>query len=148
MRANCKQRFDNLHWYILGTGPKKKELEDSIQENKMAEHFHYRDLRRTRSLYESSRFICTAKSFGRVFAFYLEARVLACPTVATFAAAGEQMTDGVTATLCQADVESLAAAIIKHLKNPEVSKQYRKELSTFSFDKVNADIINRIEALL
>ena len=141
--------FDNLHWYILGTGPKKKELEDSIQENKMAEHFHLLGSKKNPFPYMKAAdlYVQPSRSEGYSLSI-LEARVLACPTVATFAAAGEQMTDGVTATLCQADVESLAAAIIKHLKNPEISKQYRKELSTFSFDKVNVDIINRIEALL
>ena len=141
--------FDNLHWYILGTGPKKTELENSIRENKMDEHFHLLGSKKNPFPYMKAAdlYVQPSRSEGYSLSI-LEARVLACPTVATFAAAEEQMTDGVTATLCQADVEALTAAIIKHLENPEVSKQYRKELSNFRFDEVNADIINRIEALL
>ena len=78
----------------------------------------------------------------------LEARVLACPVVATYAAAEEQLTDGLTGTLCDTTVDALVSAILKHLQNPELAMQYQQALSAYSFDNANREILDRIEALL
>ena len=45
----------------------------------------------------------------------LEARVLACPIVATYPAAGEQLEDGITGTLCAVNPGDITEAILKHL---------------------------------
>ena len=73
---------------------------------------------------------------------------MACPTVATYGAAGEQLEDGINGTLCEADAESLAEAIARHLQNPALSEQYRRALKQFSFERANRDILKQIEALL
>lgn len=141
--------FENLHWYILGVGPKKKELECLIQQYGMVNHFHLIGAKKNPFPYMKAADLYVQPSRTEGYSLsILEARVLACPTVATFSAAGEQMIDGETATLCKANAESLATAICKHLKNPELSVKYKTELSKYRFDKANEDIINRVEALL
>ena len=141
--------FEDLHWYILGMGPKKKELESMIREYGMENHFHLIGAKKNPFPYMKAADLYVQPSRTEGYSLsILEARVLACPTVATFSAAGEQMIDGETATLCEANAESIAAAICKHLKNPELSAKYKMELSKFRFDKVNEDIINKVEELL
>ena len=141
--------FEDLHWYILGVGPKKKELEGLIREYGMVKHFHLIGAKKNPFPYMKAADLYVQPSRTEGYSLsILEARVLACPTVATFSAAGEQMIDGETATLCEANAESIAAAVCKHLKNPELSAKYKMELSKYRFDKTNEDIINRVEALL
>ncbi len=141
--------FENLHWYILGVGPLKTELERLAKEYGVQEHFHLIGSRNNPFPYmtEADLYVQPSRSEGYSLSI-LEARVLACPTVATYGAAGEQLEDGINGTLCDADVGSLTEAIMRHLQNPALSEQYRQALKQFNFDKTNRDILNKIEALL
>lgn len=138
--------YHNLHWYILGTGARKQELEQQICDLGMGNHFHLIGAKGNPFPYMKAADLYVQPSRTEGYSLsVLEARVLACPTVATYAAAGEQMEDGVTGTLCDATVDAIAAGILKHLRNPELSEKYRKTLETFDFEQFNREILSKIE---
>lgn len=141
--------YSDLHWYILGVGPLKARLEELAKEYGIQEHFHLIGSRNNPFPYmtEADLYVQPSRTEGYSLSI-LEARVLACPTVATYGAAGEQLEDGINGTLCDADAESLTKAIIRHLQDPALSERYRQALKQFSFEKANRDILNQIQALL
>lgn len=141
--------YTNLHWYILGVGPLKAQLEKKAGEYGVQDHFHLIGSRNNPFPYmmEADLYVQPSRTEGYSLSI-LEARVLACPTVATYGAAGEQLNDGVNGTLCEADAQSLTNAITRHLENPTLSEQYRRALKQFSFERANRDILDQIEALL
>lgn len=144
-----KAGYYNLHWYILGVGAKKKDLEQLIHQYKMEDYFHLIGSKKNPFPYMKAAdlYVQPSRSEGYSLSI-LEARVLACPTVATYAAAGEQLEDGVTGTLCDANSDAICAGIMKHLQNPELSVKYRAALTAFSFERLNEDILYKIEKLL
>lgn len=141
--------FENLHWYILGVGPLKTELERLAKEYGVQEHFHLIGSRNNPFPYmtEADLYVQPSRSEGYSLSI-LEARVLACPTVATYGAAGEQLEDGINGTLCELTADAISEAIMDHLRHPEKSESYRMALSAFSFERVNLDILSKIELLL
>lgn len=144
-----KKGFEDVYWYVLGVGPEKNKLEEIIKKYELEEHFQLIGAKSNPFPYMKAADLYIQPSRAEGYSLsILEARVLACPIVATFAAAGEQVTDGVTGTLCDTSAGAISAAIIKHLLHPDISEQYRKTLSSYSFEKVNESIINKIESLL
>lgn len=141
--------YSNLHWYILGMGPDKTYLEQLAKQYGVSEHFHLIGAKANPFPYMQAAdlYVQPSRSEGYSLSI-LEARVLACPVVATYAAAEEQLTDGLTGTLCDTTVDALVSAILKHLQNPELAMQYQQALSAYSFDNANREILDRIEALL
>ena len=141
--------YSNLHWYILGTGPEKTALEQLIAEHGIAQNFHLLGAKQNPFPYMQAAdlYVQPSRSEGYSLSI-LEARVLACPVVATYAAAEEQLTDGLTGTLCDTTVDALTSAIMKHLQNPDLALQYQQALSAYRFDDANRKILDSIEALL
>lgn len=144
-----KEGFRNVYWYVLGVGSEREELEKLIQKYKLEEHFRLIGAKSNPFPYMKAAdlYIQPSRSEGYSLSI-LEARVLACPIVATFAAAGEQLNNGVTGTLCGTSAADISKAIVKHLQNPDISKQYHKNLVKFDFGKVNDRILEDIENLL
>lgn len=144
-----KSGYSDLHWYILGVGPLKEELMQLAKLHGVEDHFHLIGSRNNPFPYmmAADLYVQPSRTEGYSLSI-LEARVLACPTVATYGAAGEQLENGVNGTLCHEDAASLTEAIRLHLQEPGRSEQYRQALKQFSFEKANQDILNRIEALL
>lgn len=141
--------YSNLHWYVLGVGPLKTELENLAKQYGVQEHFHLIGSRNNPFPYmmEADLYVQPSRTEGYSLSI-LEARVLACPMVATHGAAGEQLEHGANGTLCEADAQSLTEAITRHLQDPALSERYRWALKQFSFGKVNRDILKKIEELL
>jgi glycosyltransferase involved in cell wall biosynthesis len=144
-----KSGWPQLHWYILGVGPEKSALEDRIHQFRMEEHFHLIGAKENPFPYmkQADLYVQPSRTEGYSLSI-LEARVLACPMVATIGAAGEQIEDGVTGTLCQPDADSISEAIIKHLSDPSIGNLYKTALSSFSFSDINQTILERIQDLL
>lgn len=144
-----RKGYNNLHWYILGVGPLKDQLGKLAEEYGVVNHFHLMGSRNNPFPYMmgADLYVQPSRTEGYSLSI-LEARVLACPTVATYGAAGEQLEDGVNGTLCNVDAESLTEAITRHLENPALSEQYHQALAQFSFEEANRDILNRIQDLL
>lgn len=141
--------YPGLHWYVLGVGPEKEKLLKLINNYQLQDHFHLIGSRSNPYPYmkEASLYIQPSRSEGYSLSI-LEARVLNCPIIATYEAAEEQLTNGVTGTLCDATVSSIYHAILKHLQNPEISERYKTNLSKYSFKKANEEIVHKIESLL
>lgn len=141
--------YANLHWYILGMGPDKTYLEQLAKQLGVSEHFHLLGAKSNPFPYMQAAdlYVQPSRSEGYSLSI-LEARVLACPVVATYAAAEEQLVDGLTGTLCDTTVDALTNAILKHLQNPELAPRYQQALSAYSFEDANRAILDSIEALL
>lgn len=141
--------YENLHWHILGTGPDRKKLEELIKQYGMKKHFHLEGPKNNPFPYMkvADLYVQPSRSEGYSLSI-LEARVLACPVVATYPAAGEQLEDGVNGTLCDPNAASVAQAVLKHLNNPELSEKYRQNLLKYSFGEFNSRILSEIESLL
>lgn len=141
--------YKDLHWYILGTGPLRGELERKIYECGVEDHFHLLGTRNNPFPYMKAADLYVQPSRTEGYSLsILEARVLACPTVATYAAAEEQMINNETGTLCNATSDDIAECIIKHLEEPARSEKYKLALKEFNFDQFNQDVLNKIENLL
>ena len=141
--------YDDLHWYILGVGPRRQELMELAAARNVKSNVHFLGSRSNPFPYMKAAdlYVQPSRSEGYSLSI-LEARALACPTVATYAAAEEQLTDGVTGTLCDADADALCAAILKHLQDPSLSERCRAALAAYSFEQENRSILGQIEALL
>lgn len=141
--------YPNLHWYILGMGPDKAYLEQLAEQYGVSAHFHLIGAKANPFPYMQAAdlYVQPSRSEGYSLSI-LEARVLACPVVATYAAAEEQLTNGLTGTLCDTTVDALTSAIMKHLQNPDLALQYQQALSAYRFDDANRKILDSIEALL
>lgn len=149
MQIVQKEKYQDLHWYILGVGPLKEELEQKIYDCGMNHNFHLLGSRNNPFPYMKAADLYVQPSRTEGYSLsILEARVLACPTVATYAAAGEQLINNVTGTLCDATPEAIASSILKHLQNPLYSEKYRLALKKFDFNQFNQDVLNKIENLL
>ena len=141
--------FPQLHWYILGVGPERENLQALAARFGVGDHFHLLGAKQNPFPYMKAADIYVQPSRSEGYSLsILEARVLACPTVATYAAAGEQLIDGETGSLCDATASSVCEAIIRLLKNPSLSNRYRKALTEHSFEADNAAILARIEEYL
>ena len=141
--------FTDLHWYILGNGTDNDTLSVLCREKGVEDHFHLVGAKQNPFPYMKAAdlYIQPSRSEGYSLSI-LEARVLCCPIIATEAAAGEQLTDGVDGTLCAPEASCIYSAVKKHLKTPELSQKYRSALARHSFDEENAQIIEEVEALL
>lgn len=144
-----KMGYSNLHWYILGVGALRADLKELAKQHGVEDHFHLIGARNNPFPYmtQADLYVQPSRTEGYSLSI-LEARVLTCPMVATYGAAGEQLEHGVNGTLCDANVKSLTEAIDRHLQDPSLSESYREALKNFSFEKANRDILMRIEELL
>ena len=78
----------------------------------------------------------------------MEALALGLPIVATKAAAGEQITDGVNGVLCDTSAESIADAVKNLYIGKDEAKKYREYLRSYDFERLNNRIIADIESLI
>ena len=141
--------YSNLKWHIFGEGAQRAELQSLIRKYGMEKHFFLHGVASNPFPYikAADLYVQPSRTEGYSLSI-LEARVLACPTAATRGAAEEQMTDGVTGTLCEATEASIRDAILRHLRDPNLSTAYRQALRKHSFDAENNEILKQIESLL
>lgn len=139
----------DLKWHIFGEGTQRAELQALIRSFGMENHFFLHGVSHNPFPYMKAADLYVQPSRTEGYSLsILEARVLGCPTVATRGAAEEQITDGVTGTLCDPTADSIRDAILRHLHDPSLSDQYRKALAKYRFDDENRDILRQIKSLL
>lgn len=144
-----KEGCVDLHWYILGNGPLRDELLEKAKLCGVSKHIHFLGAKDNPFIYmtKADLYVQPSRTEGYSLSI-LEARVLACPMVATHAAAGEQLHHGEDCTLCDTDAVSIASAIRLHIDDPGLSSRYSQVLKNYDFDEVNHKIISQIEELL
>lgn len=144
-----KSGCTDVHWWIVGGGPEEAALRAQIRVRGMERYVTllgmqsnpYPYLRQADLYVQPSRFegYCVT---------VLEARLLAKPILATRNAAGEQIEDGVTGRLCEADADSIAEAVRELKAAPQARQAYREALRGHDFEADNAAILRELEALL
>lgn len=142
--------LENIHWWIIGGGPEEAALRAQIRALGMENNVTLLGMQdnpypyiRSADLYvQPSRF----EAFGLTI---LEAEVLCVPILATDTdGANALIKDGGTGLLCDSDAASLADAVKRLYRAPELRQAFRDALRRYDFEHDNAAIMQKIYALL
>ena len=141
--------FENLHWYILGMGPKKKELESMIREYGMVNHFHLIGAKKNPFPYMKAADLYVQPSrYENYSVVMLEAMVLCKPILATVPAGEMQIISGENGLLCEANPVSIAQSIEYLYLHREKREKYVRYLKDNSLEKQNKEIMDKLYSLL
>jgi glycosyltransferase involved in cell wall biosynthesis len=77
----------------------------------------------------------------------MEAKILGTPILATYAAAGNQIENGIDGFLCDTSTVSVYENILKLYENREDLENCKKTLRNCDFDSRNQKIISQLEEL-
>ena len=77
----------------------------------------------------------------------MEAKILGTPILATYAAAGTQIKNGIDGFLCDTNTVSVYENILKLYENREQLESYKSALMNCDFDSINQRIILQLEEL-
>ena len=77
----------------------------------------------------------------------MEAKILGTPVLATYAAAGSQIENGMDGFLCDTNAESVYENLLKLYKNREELKNCKTALTNYDFDSINQKIILQLEEI-
>lgn len=139
----------DIHWWIVGGGPEEAALRRQIETLGLTQQVTLLGMRENPYPYirRADLYVQPSRFEGHCVTV-LEARILAKPIVATNTAAQEQLTNGVTGSLCAPDAESIAAAVQALYAAPETRKHYQRALEQYDFEEANARIMQELYALL
>ena len=138
-----------LHWWIVGGGPEEDALRAQIHALGMEEYVTLLGMRDNPYPYIRKADLYVQPSrFEGYCGTVLEARLLTVPILATRNAAAEQITDGQTGLLCDADASSIARAAKRLINDPALCQRFRDALSAHDFERDNAAILEKLYTLL
>ena len=141
--------LENIHWWIIGGGPEEAALRAQIRALGMENNVTLLGMQGNPYPYIRSADLYVQPSrFEGHCVTVLEARLLAVPILATGSAAAEQIEDGETGLLCDSDAASLADAVKRLYRAPELRQAFRDALRRYDFEHDNAAIMQKIYALL
>lgn len=143
-----KNKGIKFRWYVLGTGPLQKEIEEYIRDNDLSEHFillgvqanPYPFIKYCDIYVQTSRF----EGFGLAIA---EARMLNVPVVTTrFDAVYNQMVDGKNGLVVDIDSNAVCDGILRLINDSEL----RESIVTYlrSEKKGNVEEITKFYQLI
>ena len=140
--------YTDINWYIIGGGPIEKEIKEQIAALKMENHIFMLGMKSNPYPYMKK---CNLFIQPSIFEGYslsiMEAKILGTPILATYAAAGTQIENGVDGFLCDTNTESVYENIFKLYKNRDTLENCKKTLMNYDFNKTNKQIISDIEKL-
>ena len=143
-----KEGHTDINWYIVGGGPIESDLRKQIAELKMEEHIFILGMKSNPYPYMKK---CDLFIQPSVFEGYslsiMEAKILRTPILATYAAAGTQIENGVDGFLCDTNTESVYENIFKLYKNRDTLENCKSILINCDFNKTNEQIVSDIEKL-
>ena len=149
----CKLLTDKginvFHWHIIGGGPIETELKKAAADSGVGEHIVFYGMQQNPYPYMANAdlFVQPSRYEGYSLSI-MEALALSLPIVATKAAAGEQITDGVNGVLCDTSAESIAEAVKNLYIGKDEANKYREYLRSYDFERLNNRIIADIESLI
>lgn len=149
----CKLLTDkgiiDFHWHIIGGGPIETELKKAATDSGAGEHIVFHGMQQNPYPYMANADLFVQPSrFEGYSLSIMEALALSLPIVATKAAAGEQITDGVNGVLCDTSAESIAEAVKNLYICKDEANKYREYLRSYDFERLNNRIIADIESLI
>lgn len=139
----------DFHWHIIGGGPCEAELKDAAECGTAGEHVIFHGMQQNPYPYmkKADLFVQPSRFEGYSLSI-MEALALGLPVVATKAAAGEQITDGVNGLLCDTSPQAIADAVQRLYSDKNEADKYREYLENYDFDLLNDSIVKDIEALI
>lgn len=139
----------NFHWHIIGGGPNEAELKKAAADSEAGEHIIFHGMQKNPYPYMANADLFVQPSrFEGYSLSIMEALALGLPIVATKAAAGEQITDGVNGVLCDTSAKSIADAVKNLYIGKDEANKYREYLRSYDFERLNNRIIADIESLI
>lgn len=149
----CKLLLDKgingFYWHIIGGGPIEAELKKAAADSGAGEHIVFHGMQQNPYPYMANADLFVQPSrFEGYSLSIMEALALSLPIVATKAAAGEQITDGVNGVLCDTSAESIAEAVKNLYICKDEANKYREYLRSYDFERLNNRIIADIESLI
>lgn len=141
--------INDFHWHIIGGGPIETELKKAAADSGAGEHIVFHGMQQNPYPYMANADLFVQPSrFEGYSLSIMEALALSLPIVATKAAAGEQITDGVNGVLCDTSAESIAEAVKNLYIGKDEANKYREYLISYDFERLNNRIIADIESLI
>ena len=139
----------DIHWWIVGGGPDEASLLAQLRALGMERYVTLLGMQDNPYPYirQADLYVQPSRFEGHCVTV-LEARLLAVPILATRNAAEEQLEDGKSGQLCKPDAASIADAVAKLYRIPELRRAFRDALRSHDFEHDNALIMQKLYALL
>ncbi len=141
-----KEGHNDIQWYIVGGGPIENEIKEQIAAHKMESHIFMLGMKSNPYPYIKK---CDLFIQPSIFEGYslsiMEAKILGRPILATHAAAGKQIENGVDGFLCDTNTASVYENLLRLYKNREELENCKNALINCDFDNINQRIISQLE---
>lgn len=148
MTTLLSKGYEDVHWWIVGGGPDEERLQKQIEEAGIGEHFHLLGMQNNPYSYIANADLYVQPSrYENYSVVILEAMALCKPILATIPAAEMQITSSENGLLCEANPESIAAAIEYLYHHREAMENFVQHLKENSLEKQNEEIMNSLYGL-
>ncbi|WP_186826871.1 glycosyltransferase [Seonamhaeicola algicola] len=126
-----RQKKYNIKWYVIGEGPKRKELEHLINKLDISKYFILLGYKENPYPYIKSCNIYTQTSFFEGLGLTLiEASILQKPIVTTnFPTASKIIEHGRTGLICDMNADAIANSIEEYITSPKLVNKFTENLS-------------------
>ena len=140
--------YTDINWYIVGGGPIEEDIKKQIAEFKMEKHIFMLGMKNNPYPYMKKCDLFIQPSLFEGYSLsIMEAKILGTPILATYAAAGTQIKNGIDGFLCDTNTVSVYENILKLYENREQLESYKSALMNCDFDSINQRIILQLEEL-
>jgi glycosyltransferase involved in cell wall biosynthesis len=133
--AILKKKNVDFHWYIIGEGSERQNLEQMIKEHRLQDNFTLSGLKENPYPYikQAKIFVQPSRYEGKSIAID-EAKTLAKPIIITdFTTAKDQIENGVNGLICEMNPEALAASVENLLKDENLREKLSRNLAKEDF---------------
>ena len=138
----------DINWYIVGGGPIEEDIKKQIAELKMEKHIFMLGMKNNPYPYMKKCDLFIQPSLFEGYSLsIMEAKILGTPILATYAAAGTQIKNGIDGFLCDTNTVSVYENILKLYEKREQLESCKSALMNCDFDSINQKIILQLEEL-
>ena len=143
-----EEGYTDINWYIVGGGPIQEDIRKQIASRKMEKHIFMLGMKNNPYPYIKK---CDLFIQPSIFEGYslsiMEAKILGTPILASYAAAENQIENGVDGFLCDTSTVSVYENILRLYENKDELENCKKVLLNYNFDNINTQIMSDIEKL-
>ena len=143
-----EEGYTDINWYIVGGGPIQEDIRKQIASHKMEKHIFMLGMKNNPYPYIKK---CDLFIQPSIFEGYslsiMEAKILGTPILASYAAAENQIENGVDGFLCDTSTVSVYENILRLYENKDELENCKKVLLNYNFDNINTQIMSDIEKL-
>ena len=144
-----EEGYTDINWYIVGGGPIQEDIRKQIASCKMEKHIFMLGMKNNPYPYIKK---CDLFIQPSIFEGYslsiMEAKILGTPILASYAAAENQIENGVDGFLCDTSTVSVYENILKLYENRDKLENCKQALMNCDFDSINQKIISQLENFL